>query len=499
MAKGITLGADPEFELVVGGKVVNASGVLQREVTLPWGEIGVDGSGRPLELRPTPSETARGLVANVGRLLMAVPQVTGGVPSTACEVYAVGGHIHLGFEPTPGTHDWEVAEVVDEALGDIVYDLNTRTRLDEGYGKRGDWRGQSWGVEYRTPPSSIWSHPMVALTFVGAIKWVAREVIRGENPLKSPVLTKVREAAKNAAAFVRGYKGRLHWGAWRAFVGDVNVSRYLGTSVYLEAGDRDPMFASDMEAMCARLGVSFIRVVPLSRARGDYASNVPGYWNVLDDFPPFTPGGAICLSWRFRTDPGFRQEELPKLEAAIATVLRNGGNGDDGGRLVRAVVPFKARHPVTKVVEEPDPTPPPAPPRYACRRCSSEVEYTNLRIHDSGVYCQDCYRDLRVCEVCGQVIWRPEAVISDRGLPYCATCYPFTRCAECGAETPLESAHRGNDGRPYCGRCYRACARCGAGVLRNRSVIFRDNAYCWSCFREIAARQDEPEDVPVEV
>jgi hypothetical protein len=498
MKKRLTLGADPEFELILGGQVVSASGILHRDIHLPWGEIGVDGSGRPLELRPLPSETARGLVMNVGRLLVAVPALTGGVPSTACEVYAVGGHIHLGFELIPGQL---VVSAIEDALGDIFYGLNSRTRLDEGYGKRGDWRSQNWGVEYRTPPSAIWSHPMVALTFVGAIKWVVQGLIRGEDPLKSPALVKVRAAAKNAAAFVKGYNGRLHWGAWREFAGDIHVSRYLGVRVYLESGDRDPEFASDMEAMCARLGVSFIRVVPLSRARGDYISNVPGYWNVLGDFPPFTPGGALCLSWRFRTDAEFRKEELPKLEAAMAAVLRGGESNPDGGRLVRASVPFRAKNPVTEVVEEPEPPAPPAPPRYTCRRCGSEVQDSNMRLHDTGVYCPDCYRDLRMCEGCGRIVfWGPELAISGSGLPYCVDCYQahFTRCAECGRETPLESAQQGDGGAFYCGRCYTRCGRCGNRTLRDRSVVFRGNDYCWSCFREIAARQDEP-DVPVEV
>ena len=42
----ITLGADPEFELVVGGEVVNASRVLREDVRLPWGDIGIEGSAQ---------------------------------------------------------------------------------------------------------------------------------------------------------------------------------------------------------------------------------------------------------------------------------------------------------------------------------------------------------------------------------------------------------------------------------------------------------------------
>jgi len=132
----VTLGADPEFELVVCGEVVGASRVLREDIRLPWGDIGVDGAGYPLELRPVPSESPRTLVVNVGQLLMAIPKVVGGYPSTMCEAHPIGGHVHVG---NVMEKDYErVVYALDDSLGDIFYDLSPGIRIRHGYGRRRD-------------------------------------------------------------------------------------------------------------------------------------------------------------------------------------------------------------------------------------------------------------------------------------------------------------------------------------------------------------------------
>jgi hypothetical protein len=491
----VTLGADPEFELVVGGRIVSASSVLREDIRLPWGDIGVDGAGWPLELRPVPGKTARELVQNVGRLIVAVPKAVGGVPSSICEAYAIGGHVHVGFKSDPGLAYRDIVKTIDDALGDIFYSLNTRTRISAGYGKRKDWREQYWGVEYRTPPSAVWSHPGVALTFVGAIKWAVQELLRGENPLRSPALTKVRAAAKKAAAFVKRHGGRLHWGAWKAFAGEVDISRHLGVKIRFDSGDRDSKFFADMEAMLARLGIASIRITSLHRSRGDFASNVPGYGTLVNDFTPFTPGGALCLSWRFRTDPDFRRKELPKLEAAIAAILRNSDDGD-GGRLVKEVVPLKVVGPP----EEPEPEPMDAPHSYddedcvRCEECGEEIHVDDTYEDDDGnIYCEQCYYDIHTaCERCGREVHRDDTYITDSGYgPYCTDCYYelYDRCTHCDREVATEYVHRSQDGDAYCERCYTRlfviCDHCEGEVRREEAIERCNGFYCEDCFGEL--------------
>jgi hypothetical protein len=143
---------------------------------------------------------------------------------------------------------------------------------------------------------------------------------------------------------VRTHGGRLHWGAWKEYVGEIyweNLRENLKeVDVYL-SGEADDGFHDDLRAMCARIGLPFVKVLPLRRSRGDFASNVPGYGELADDVEPYSPGRWLGLSWRFRNDPEFRREELPKLEEALARLLEEQERGD-GGRLVREVVPFLA-------------------------------------------------------------------------------------------------------------------------------------------------------------
>ena len=473
----IMLGADPEFELVVGGEVVRASRILREDVHLPWGDIGVDGAGSPLELRPFPSESPKALVGNVGRLLLAVPKVLGGYPSTMCEAFAIGGHVHIGGIPT-GTEDLRgVASALDDALGDIFYSLNPRTRIRQGYGQRGDWRPQTWGVEYRTPPSSTWAHPKVALTFLGAIKWVVQTLLGGSLPSRHPALPKVRAAVQRAADFVKKYDGRLHWGAWQALVGEVNVARHLGVKIDVSSGlERDPHFIDDMKAMCARLGITGLRISPLNRDRGDFVSNVPGYGELVQEFDPFRPGRTLRLSWRFRNDRPFRLAELPKLEAALAALL-GPSEEDDKGRLVKEVVYLSGKWPDL-----------PPPKMLKCVSCGSLCGPTAFH-YEGEPYCNACVEeDFVRCYECNTLLHRDDAYYDDDGDSFCADCYDeyYTRCNQCDREVRRHDAYT-VDGVDYCRNCHRElfteCAECGEAVYRDDAYRYNGDDYCEGCYR----------------
>ncbi len=348
---GLTLGADPEFELVFGEEVIPARKILREDIAVPWGVISEDGSGHPLELRPKPSADPETLVRNVGRSLLSVPRVMGVAPSTVGEKYPIGGHVHIG-----GAFSWASAEelvmAIDDLMGDLFHRLSPEVRLKEGYGRRGDWRKKDWGFEYRTPPASVWSHPMVALEFLRDVQWVAEKFISGENPLKDPMAPLVRANAERAAEFVLEHGGRLHWGAWKAYVGKwpgIGDSRET-PEVKISFGpntEHDESLLEDAQAMCARLGLPFVRIMPFDRRDGDHASNVPGDEELAYGFTPYPYGGRFWLSWRFRNDPEFRRGEIPKMEATIAYFFERMGDIErqGGGRLVKEVVPFSGGWP----------------------------------------------------------------------------------------------------------------------------------------------------------
>jgi predicted RNA-binding Zn-ribbon protein involved in translation (DUF1610 family) len=478
----VTLGADPEFELVVGGEVVSASRVLREDIRLPWGVIGTDGAGYPLELRPAPSEHPKVLVANVGRLLLAVPKVVGGWPSSLCEVHAIGGHVHIGglrgsYEELKG-----IVNVIDDALGDVFYSLSPSLRIRQGYGRRGDWRQQTWGVEYRTPPASAWAHPKAALTFLGAIKWVVTELLKGENPLRSPSLTKVRAAVKRAADFVKKYDGRLHWGAWKALLGEVDPVKHLGVKVSFASNfERDGYLLEDLKAMCVRLGITSLRVTPLSKRRGDYATNVPGYGELSDEFPTFRLGEALCLSWRFRNDRSFRLAEMPKLEAAMAAVLKSNEEEGDKGRLVKEVVYLSGKWPEV---------PPPKLPK--CVSCGGFCGPT-CHYYNGEPYCNECAEEELVrCYECDTLLHRDDAHYDNDGDPFCEDCYHeyYTRCASCDREVRRNDAYT-VDGVNYCPDCYHelftTCTACGEPVYRDEAWVYDGDPYCESCYSHLFA------------
>ena len=463
----LTLGADPEFELIIAGRAESAASILGDAIHLPWGSIGVDGAGWPLELRPEPSINARGLVRNVARLLVAVPKALGGIPSTVGEAYAIGGHIHVGLGNAP-VDERALVRTLDEAIGDILYDLNPATRIGAGYGRRKDWRIQPWGIEYRTPPAAIWSHPQVATIFVGAIKWAAGEFLRGQDPLRSPALPKIRGAAKSAAAFARRYGSRLHWGAWEALAGDVEIPQEGPVIVIDHGADRDHLLVGDLKGLLLRLGLRWLRITSLRWSRGDYVSNLPGYGELVEGFPVFAPGGTLCLSWRFRNDAEFRRAEMPKLEAALAAALRAQAAAevdDGGGRIIKEAVPLKLSGAAEGEVEafeseaeafQPEPEAEP-----------EEIDY---------------------CERCGEAVAIEDAFVTDGGEgPYCEDCYYelYGRCANCDREVFLDDACQDSNGEVYCEYCYyrlyAICARCAAEIWREDAIFQDGEAYCEDC------------------
>jgi hypothetical protein len=482
----VVLGGDPEFELVR----VNVADLLRVEVALPWGAIGKEGEFL-LELRPLPSLKPETLVGRVGRLLLMVPRVLGAVPSTACRRYPTGGHVHIGGVPVEAREG--VAKAVDEALGDLFHSLNTETRLSVGYGRRGDWRPQPWGVEYRTPPASLWSHPEVALTFLRAIKWVAEKFLSGEEPLKDPAWPLVRAGAEKAAAFVREHGGKLHWGAWKEYVGEANLREGLEVGVALEPRTEcDGEFLGDLRAMLARLGIPSAKVAPLDRERGECASNVPGYGELPEGLEPYAPGGRLALSWRLRNDPLFRRAEIPKLEGAIARLLER-LEEEGGDFLVREAAHLSVDWPPELEAEGAEEDWDPDSEVYACDECGAPVPYPELHRGERGrAYCPECWEEeYALCRGCGRVLRRYQARHDRNGRAYCGECYDslYVICSSCDVEIATDEARFDEVGEAYCEECYSeryaVCEECGEEVAWDEVEEVDGLAYCPSCYASL--------------
>jgi hypothetical protein len=205
------IGCDPEFVIISNqNAVVHPRGYFDE---IPSGQIGLDGSGIPMELRPTPSYSALELTKNLKDLLKSdylksvrnhkwragafvvleepeeeetsddeyAPYYS---PSREAEEIPIGGHIHIDIPvdnySVSGYHEF-IIQACDhvtkflEALNIHPKDECDQRRNDGEYGMFGDFRTEHESeeghhrIEYRTPCSWLTS-PNAALITLTLIK-----------------------------------------------------------------------------------------------------------------------------------------------------------------------------------------------------------------------------------------------------------------------------------------------------------------------------------------
>lgn len=134
----ITIGCDPEFELMVNDTIVNVRRELYNDAwnpsktgidVDPWKSnvaphikgvvmnslnsgIGVDGAGSQIEMRPPAAETPQQLVENIRVLMKRVNDLGAGLTnhnvtvglSTRGDTFPLGGHVHVGLKRTWKQH-----------------------------------------------------------------------------------------------------------------------------------------------------------------------------------------------------------------------------------------------------------------------------------------------------------------------------------------------------------------------------------------------------------
>ena len=160
----ITMGCDPEFELVEDGYVRHASKRLGSDFDLrhpEFGQFGLDGAGDQVEIRPEPGE-AVDVIKNIRGLLGLFEAHSMGEYTAAAssDQYPCGGHIHIGVRPRPSYEFFHsLTGVLDDFIGRPTKGLNGVCRGKGEYGTIHDWREQSHGMEYRTPPGAIFRSP----------------------------------------------------------------------------------------------------------------------------------------------------------------------------------------------------------------------------------------------------------------------------------------------------------------------------------------------------
>ncbi|MEM1672779.1 MAG: hypothetical protein QXT86_12085 [Archaeoglobaceae archaeon] len=150
----VTIGVDAEFEEMSHWRLYTPiRTTLEEDLS---GEIGTDGSGLQVEIRPRYAYSPKELVRNIKRLIERISFPI----SVLGHRYPLGSHIHIGLsEELIGYEDCFV-KLLDEFLGKRLIELSGNARGD--YKQLGAYRVKDWGFEYRTLPSAILLNPRIA-------------------------------------------------------------------------------------------------------------------------------------------------------------------------------------------------------------------------------------------------------------------------------------------------------------------------------------------------
>lgn len=182
--KRLMLGADPEFEIVVRrptsyeeeeGDVICAQSLIRDGNC--HAEIGVDGSGDPMELRPKPASTPKAFVKNVGKLIRKFhKKYPNHKLSVEGETYALGGHIHFGvrryYEPSAA-----LLAMFDIAIGEEATDKSGGARAGS-YGDLSDYSTNAHGFEYRTCSATIFAKPRYLEVVTKLLQGILRDYLK---------------------------------------------------------------------------------------------------------------------------------------------------------------------------------------------------------------------------------------------------------------------------------------------------------------------------------
>jgi len=206
----LTIGSDPEFELIEADKILYASKYFAG--TDSDTEIGVDGAGDQVELRPRPSSNVEQHIRHVYELIKKFAELDRFDLSTKGDIYPLGGHIHVGgVEPTK-----DVLTLLDDFLGVHVINLSGNAR--GSYKRLSAYEKKPYGFEYRSCPAAIFHNRRILRISLKIVKNVLEKLInKGSITYNYPVQDEdyYRHAKLTAAEykyfkwFIENYRSKL--------------------------------------------------------------------------------------------------------------------------------------------------------------------------------------------------------------------------------------------------------------------------------------------------
>jgi len=320
----LTLGGDPEFEVICDGEVVPADSLLIFRDGDTYDPIGTDGASHTAELRPDPAYSEEEYVENFLNLLEEVKE-EGVLLSVQGDTYALGGHIHVGSSnglvvQVLKDEVERFVQVLDDFVGRVL--LPTSGRARGSYARLGAYELKPYGWEYRTPPASYYADlEMVRITFK-LVKGLVETLLR-ERELSYEVLEDgrakkeeyLRFLSKEEAEYFLAFPEKWAKGEIIPLVpmGDIPPVLFIFRDEWDE--DKAWVFKETLKNLPVKRPVKLV-LYGLARRRGDVFAipTAPEEWRLKEEFPkaPFV-GGAIPEVWigipyRFR-----RVEEISEV------------------------------------------------------------------------------------------------------------------------------------------------------------------------------------------
>jgi hypothetical protein len=312
----ITLGGDPEFEVICDGEVVPANSLFIFRDGGTHSPIGTDGVSHTAELRPDAAYSPEEYVENFLVLVEEVKE-EGVLLSVQGDKYALGGHIHVGspnklvVQVLRGEVD-RFVQVLDDFVGRVL--LPTSGKARGGYARLGEYETKDYGWEYRTPPSSFYADPeMIRITYK-LTKGLVEELLRkGEISYETLEDGRVREEeylrflTKEEAEYFLAFPEKWAKGEIIPLVSMGDIPPVL--FVFRDEWDDDKawFFKEALNYLPVERPVRIV-LYGLAQRRGDYLAlpTAPEEWRLKEDFPkvPFVEGAIpeiwVGIPYRFR-------------------------------------------------------------------------------------------------------------------------------------------------------------------------------------------------------
>jgi hypothetical protein len=312
----LTLGGDPEFEVIYDGEVVPASDLsIFRDGDLDY-PIGTDGASHTAELRPDPAYSPEEYVENFLALVERVKE-EGVLLSVQGDTYALGGHIHVG-----SSNDLVVqvlkdevesfVEVLDDFVGRVLLPTSGSARGD--YARLGAYELKSYGWEYRTPPASFYADlEMVRITYKltkGLVEFLLKEGEISYETLedgRAKPEEYLRFLTKWEAEHFLGFPERWARGEIIPFVLVKGVPQVIFTFRDEWDSDKKRAFKNALKNLPVAKPIRLV-LYGLAERRGGYFAlpTAPEDWVLKEEFPkePFVDGALpeiwVGIPYRFR-------------------------------------------------------------------------------------------------------------------------------------------------------------------------------------------------------